>query len=327
MTAWRSPWPQWRSHWHVWHAWPASAQGLVLVAASGIITAGLSWLCDSEAWQTWWQAEDEALVWRSDIEGLQQQVLAHQSQVKALQLQAHPSGDHLPAWLMANPANPAPPWRAAWVTLAQEHGLQAPLSGELNAVWMGPLANLLAAWQRLPQSLPRHAVESFELSQLPGTPQLELKLTWVSWSDQVALSKPKPSRQKEPATPQSAKPVKVALPAPWSPEAMVMHNPFATDGLRLVLPEAARHAPSGVLRGVPLSELRWAGMLQEAGEPRALVAQAGVIRQVQLGQAMGQDFGEVVQIASDHLSIREWHANALGQWQMHTTRFPELGRP
>jgi Tfp pilus assembly protein PilP len=42
---------------------------------------------------------------------------------------------------------------------------------------------------------------------------------------------------------------------------------------------------------------------------------------------MGQDFGEVVQIASDHLLLREWHVNAVGQWQMQTIRFPDKGSP
>jgi Tfp pilus assembly protein PilP len=42
---------------------------------------------------------------------------------------------------------------------------------------------------------------------------------------------------------------------------------------------------------------------------------------------MGQDFGEVVQIAPDHVLLREWHANALGQWQLQSTRFPDKGQP
>jgi Tfp pilus assembly protein PilP len=73
--------------------------------------------------------------------------------------------------------------------------------------------------------------------------------------------------------------------------------------------------------------MAWLGMMSKTGQPQALVMQAGLIHRVQVGQAMGQDWGEVVQIASDHLLLREWHISPVGQWQAQTTRFPLATKP
>ena len=307
-SVWRSPWPQWRSHWHVLHAWPASAQALVLMLFSVCLCGAVSMLYSSDAWQAWWQAEEDAVAWQQSIQQLQTQLQAHQAQVMALQAQAHPSGLNLPAWHMQAPAMTAHYLRASWLQLAQTHGLQAPAPlDDSSAVWVGTLPQLLAAWQQLPQVLAQQAVDSFELSALPGSHLLELSVTWSPWA--------------------ATKAVKVSLPTALARDEAVLHNPFVSDGLRMALPAVAQHAAQGALRGLPLSDMRWVGMLRQHGQPKALVTHAGLIRPVSIGQAMGQDFGEVVQIAPDHLLLREWHANALGQWQVQTTRFPNQGPP
>ena len=310
-SAWRSPWPQWRSHWHVLHAWPASAQGLVLSALSLCFTALLSVVYSNEAWLAWWQAEEEAQAWQQSIQGLQTQLAQHQAQVSALQQLAHPSGLNLPAWQMPTAQQTANGLHAVWQQLAQSHGLQAPPQlDDSSSVWVGPLPHLLAAWQQLPQELAQHAVASFELTPVPGSNALELSVTWLTWSDQAV-----------------ARPLKVSLPQALVSEDAVLHNPFASEGLRQALPEAAHLAKAGELRGMPLSDMRWVGMFRQGDQAQALVAHAGLIRPVALGQTMGQDFGEVVHIAPDHLLLREWHANALGLWQQQTKRFPDQGQP
>lgn len=318
-SPWRSPWPQWRSHWHVAHAWPASAQVLVLCLFSLCFTGLVSALYSSEAWQAWWQAEEDTVAWQQSLQDLQTQVQAHQAQVRALQTQTHPSGLDLPAWQMQIPLVPAHDLRASWLQLAHTHGLQAPAQlDEGSAVWVGSLPQLLAAWQQLPQAVAQHAVHSFELSALPDSKLLQLSVTWLSWADSG-------TRVQTPTA--NAKALKVALPTPVTREASVLHNPFAFEGLRMALPDAASQGSRGGLRGVPLADVRWVGMLSQGGQAQALVAHAGLIRQLSLGQALGQDFGEVVQIAPDHVLLREWHANALGQWQLQTTRFPDKGPP
>lgn len=321
MKSWQSPWPQWRSHWHVLHAWPASAQVLVLLIFAFCCTLGLSMVYSAQAWQVWWQAEEENHTWQAQLQEVQAQVQAHQARVWALQHQAHPSGQPLPAWDTPPSTTEPQALQTTWLLLAKEHGLQVPtVLDDQTAVWVGPLPGLLAAWQALPQSLPVHAIDSFELTALPDSKLLQLSVTWSSWADQAAATK-----QAQWRTSQNRS---NALPKPLA--SGVLHNPFGLEGLRQALPDAAQALKVGSLRGVALTEMRWLGSLKLAGKEsqgQALVAHRGLIRQVQVGQAMGQDFGEVLHIAPDHLLLREWHANALGQWQQQTTRFPDRGSP
>lgn len=324
--AWRSPWPQWRSHWHVLHAWPASAQALVLVLLGLLLTAGVSALYSQEAWQSQWTAEEDAVAWQSQMAQLQPQLQAHQQMVAALQGQAHPSGLDLPAWQSVPSPGEDSSIRTHWVLLAREHGLQAPATLDENStVWVGPWSYVQAAWQRLPQSHPHHAIDAFELSVLPETGHLQLNVTWTARSATATVSQhPFPNKAGGPLRSEA---LKVSWPPPNTSTDDVLHNPFDEQGLRMVLPRSAQQAAAGALRGIPLSNLRWLGMLQQAGAAQTLVAHAGQIRQVHVGQAMGQDFGEVVLIAADHLLLREWHVNTVGQWQMQTTRFPDKGSP
>lgn len=327
-TLWRSPWPQWRSHWHVLHAWPASAQALVLIGLTACLTTLMSAVYSGEAWQSWWQAEEEAGVWQTRLEELQTQLQAHQALVAGLQRQTHPSGRPLPAWQLQPPTAEPAAMRGPWLQLAHAHGLQAPPGfSEFGAVWVGPLPNLLAAWQGLANGFPEHAIDAFELTALPETGLLQLSIGWVAWAELSPAQKSPPGLRglAHPIVPASI--LKVSLPAVAPPAGGLLHNPFGTAGLRLALPEAAQPDQAGVLRGVPLADLRWMGMWRQSGQTHALLAHAGQVRQVQLGQGMGQDFGEVVQIEPDHLLLREWHANALGQWQVQTTRFPSGGQP
>lgn len=321
MRSWQSPWPQWRSHWHVLHAWPASAQVLVLLMVAACCTVGLSLVYSAQAWQAWWQAEEETHTWQAQIQEVQTQVQAHQARVWALQHQTHPSGQPLPAWDMPPSTTGAQALRTSWLLLAKEHGLQVPtVMHDSTAVWVGPLPGLLAAVQGLPHSLPVHAIDSFELTALPDSKLLQLSVTWSSWADHAAAYKQAQWR-KGPNRPS-------ALPTAVS--SGVLHNPFGLEGLRQALPDVAQTPKAGALRGAPVSDMRWLGSLKLAGQEnqgQALVAYQGLIRQVQVGQAMGQDFGEVLHIAPDHLLLREWHANALGQWQQQTTRFPDRGSP
>jgi len=45
------------------------------------------------------------------------------------------------------------------------------------------------------------------------------------------------------------------------------------------------------------------------------------------GQALGADGGEITQINTDHLVLREWHVNQQGQWQAQFNRWPKQGTP
>ena len=94
---WQTPWPQWRSHWQVLHAWPPGAQWLLLSLLSLCMTAAGSWWWSSEAWETWWQAEEQLQQLDEEIHNHQQQVNQWRERIQQLQALPHPSGWAVPA--------------------------------------------------------------------------------------------------------------------------------------------------------------------------------------------------------------------------------------
>jgi hypothetical protein len=184
--------------------------------------------------------------------------------------------------------------------------------------------------------LPQHRLVSFELSRLdnpaaegvkqPVAPDAQQQThvgLQMAWRWTTALEKDPGLRPV--ALGASAK----GLGADDSPStgAQVLHNLFAPDGLAQVLPKLAKPNTKPGLTGNSLNDMQWMGMLSKDGQQEALVMHGGLIHALRVGHAMGQDFGEVVQIAADHVLLREWRLNAQGQWQAETTRFPSAGSP
>ena len=95
---WQTPWPQWRSHWQVLHAWPPGAQWLLLLLLSVCMTAAGSLWWSFEAWEIWWQADEQLQQLDEDINRNQQQVGQLRQRIQEIQALPHPSGWPVPAW-------------------------------------------------------------------------------------------------------------------------------------------------------------------------------------------------------------------------------------
>ncbi len=332
MSRWwgQSPWPQWRSHWHVWHAWPCLAQALVLCAASMCLTGWGSFYLSADLWRAWWQHPQAQQAMAARLETLRTQLRQQRAQIQALEALPHPSGMPWPAW-QTWPANPTSDVSAA-AQLAQQHGLQAQMVNDHQLQWRGSLPQLLAAWQQWPQRLPRQRVQAFELTRLadpapgpanPAHPWLQLDITWAPAAPLASAEglRPQPSPNSALAAPPSHPPVQSG-PQVW-------HNPFAVHGLRLALPPQAASwlAADAPGQGRALEEHAWVGMLSQPGQQRALVRTQGRVQALAVGQAWGQNWGRVVEIGSDHLVLQEWHPQARGQWQSQRVRFPGQVQP
>ena len=335
---WRSPWPQWRTHWHVWHAWPWGAQALILGVCGLCLSAAGSCLWSNDAWQAWWQADETDAELQNQLAQLHTQLRQLQTTQTSLQAQPHPSGLALPAWQALPPMDPAAQ-QAILLQLAQQHGLQLQAVSDAGGQWSGPLPHVLAAWQDLSLQLPQQRLLSFELkrldahvaARLPNTPTPANKvatspsvLLQMDWQWTTALEKTGPLRPVALGT--NLK--EVVAPGTASSGPAVLHNLFAPGGLAQVLPPVA-HKSVDIhgLQDQRLDEMQWVGMLSKEGQALALVKHGGLVHTVHPGQAMGQDWGEVVQIAADHLLLREWRINPLGQWQAQNTRFPSGAKP
>ena len=324
-----APWPQWRTHWNVWHAWPLGAQVLLLSVGSlcGVV-AGSLWV-SAEAWDQWWHAQD---IWRQtqqDMDLLQRQVQQQRERIAKLQAQPHPAGFAIPAW-QAWPDELTPDHRdvlQAWLHWGSSHGLVVQAfkteEGKASGSWTGSLPSLLAAWHGLPGAVPRMAVTGFDIQTLldppsePASPkamQLQLQMQWVVLNERQHLSE------------SASKP-----PSVWRVQSSSMvHDPFAATGLKKALPWVALPASVHDLSSwqtQSISDMRWAGMLANAHQRWALLQVQGQVQTIALGDRLGQDWGVVTGIERDHLRLREWVADAQGKWVSQARRFPAVDPP
>ena len=297
-------WPQWRSHWRVLHAWPLSAQCLLLSALALLMGLWLSWQVSGQACLTWWQAQQREEDALQQLQALQWQLDQHQQRVTALQAMRHPSGQDWPAWVSISTSNRDP----------DQQGRRD---------WSGSLPKLLAAWQTFAQQAPQSRVNAFVIStesdkkSANTPPNLNLQLHTQDDGEQAlqrfgaASAKPTPS---------------TALSVGHLPARLF--NPFdATglpQGLPILEPTVEGHAR---LPDAELSQWQWVGALRSGDKSRALLTHEGVLYTLKPGQALGGHGGEVTQVGADHVWLRQWFIDSQGQWQARSNRWPNKGAP
>jgi len=343
-----SPWPQWRTHWQVLHAWPPAAQWLLLslVSVSFTLLGSVWWSAD--AWQSWWQADEELQRVGDEISSLENQALALRLRIKELDATPHPSGLPLPAWQAWPPEPPdyEKQLLKQWLVWGGQHGLATqamPLTGTNAVTYIGSLPALLAAVYGLPQQFADLCLTGFDWQRLADTKHLQaknatdtyLQLT-LSWSRAQPVPVPSVPVKSTPARDKAAPPVSTPTPASTAPlpttssTARSLYNPFHIAALRSGLPKhIADQAPKGwpLLHNPDLSQLRWVGTLYRTGERQSLLTFNGLVYPVHVGDRLGRDWGEVVEIAADHLVLREWHTDSQGEWGAVNKRLPAGTNP
>ncbi len=344
-----SPWPQWRTHWRVWHAWPLGAQALLLSVCSLLaMFAGSVWV-SAQAWDSWWQSQDRAQQTQQDMQLLQQQVQQQRTRIANMQAMLHPAGFALPAW-QTWPDDMPPDNKQvlrAWLAWGRQHGLKVQ-AGKIEEAaasgsWTGSLPQLLAAWHGLPAAVPRMAVTAFEWRIQPDplrtqtlgkTQALQLHMHWVLLKERnrppEKASKPQAlvTPNKEGETPANLMTPNPAPSTSRTSSASLMHNPFSMAGMKKALPMVALSGATPLpWQTRPLAQMRWAGMLANDQQRQALVHCEGRVHPVLVGDHLGQDWGVVMEIGRDHLRLREWVADAQGKWVSLERRFPAGAQP
>ena len=333
-------WPQWRTHWHVLHAWPPGAQALLLVFVSLCLVVAGSWQVSSVAWQTWWDRDAQMLQWTQDLEDLQRQVNQQRALKARLEAMPHPSGMTAVAW-QSWPDHLAlnePQLLKDWLDWGQSHGLKVEAvqthAEHGEGSWRGTLPQLLAAWHGLPQALPRMRVTGFDLratNDEASASKLVLNMQWVSLKDSQpthALALKVNTQQAKTASP-SSELASQSL-EPVTAKRSFLHNPFSVSSLKAGLPlqqPLVAEQSRTLLQTRPLSQMRFAGTLSAGDKRQALIAMDGLIHKVSLGDRLGQDWGEVSRIDSDHVWLREWFADVSGTWVSRDRRFPSVEKP
>ena len=100
---------------------------------------------------------------------------------------------------------------------------------------------------------------------------------------------------------------------------------------RLVAPELLR--ARDVLEAYPRERLQYVGQIASTGETEALVkvlppvgdknnTPMVSVHRVRVGRYVGQDFGRVLAVATDHLLVRELALSPSGEWQIREVRLP-----
>ena len=319
---WDAWWPQWRSHWHVLHAWPVSAQALLLSALTLLMSLCLSWQVSGEAWLTWWQAQEREEEATLVLHKLQQQAQQHLERVAALKAMPHPTGADWPAWVALSASglqtNPFITAQALAPTGVQVQAAE----GADRQQWAGSLPSLLMAWQTLSALTPQTRVTAFVLradsavSAPKAASPLSLQLLTREDAEQTLSSKASLAKP-------SAHGFELARTAPPTP----LFNPFDMLWLAEDMPPLARASGQLKLPDAELSQWQWVGALSAPGKSSALLSFGGEIYAVAPGQALGADGGEITQVHPDHLWLREWQVNHQGHWQARLTRLPAQGSP
>lgn len=105
-------------------------------------------------------------------------------------------------------------------------------------------------------------------------------------------------------------------------------EPFGTQ--KLVAATAGPKAPNATvareqkrppehLESFPLDSMQMVGSLIRAGKPHALVKVENLLYDVKIGDHMGQNFGEIIKITENEITLREWVQDAAGEWVERTT--------
>jgi type IV pilus assembly protein PilP len=98
------------------------------------------------------------------------------------------------------------------------------------------------------------------------------------------------------------------LPDPFRPRSL--KEPTAKN-VELA-PDADRRKEA--LEAYPLDSLKFVGLLQQRSVPHALIRAEGVLHRIQVGNFMGQDYGEVIGISESELKIKERVQDGEGDW-------------
>ncbi|NQW66562.1 MAG: hypothetical protein HQ455_05060 [Burkholderiales bacterium] len=319
---WNVWWPQWRSHWRVLHAWPLSAQAVLLTVLTLLMSLGLSWQVSGPAWSTWWQAQELEAQASQTLQTLQRQVKQHQARVAALQAMPHPTGGHAPAWVALSASGLQANFSLTTQVLATTGVQVQTADGSNQQLWSGSLPSLLLAWQRLVELAPQARINAFvlkaDLAVLAPQSASPLSLTLLTREDAQQALSPGTSPGKSLAL---APQVSDAAPPP------LRFNPFDAKWLAGGLPPLARASGQLTLPEAELSQWQWLGALSTPEKSSAFMSLEGELYALTLGQALGADGGEISQVNTDHVLLREWQFNHQGQLQARFTRWPKQGTP
>lgn len=134
---------------------------------------------------------------------------------------------------------------------------------------------------------------------------------WMQETQQRAKANLKP-----PVAPEKVEPAHYTTPAPITPHAFSLYRMKAmvdTSASMINAPNLNR--PKELLENASLDKLKFVGTIGSGNNLSALISLDNqTVYTVKLGNYMGQDYGRVVKITPDEITLRETVEDAEGNW-------------
>lgn len=93
-------------------------------------------------------------------------------------------------------------------------------------------------------------------------------------------------------------------------------EPFSPYKLKLSVYPGAR-ASKGILENYDLAEMKYVGYITDKNKNKAFVDVGGTVYAVEVGTPIGKDYGKVIAISSEKISIQEHVESSEGLWIPH----------
>jgi type IV pilus assembly protein PilP len=117
-------------------------------------------------------------------------------------------------------------------------------------------------------------------------------------------------------------------PKRFQPQAYLAYDgvePFSAQKLTVGLKPQETREPNALLvaevnrrkeplEAFPLDSMAMVGSVQRRGRPFALLKVDNLLYQVKLGDYLGQNYGKIIKITEDEISLREIVQDAAGEW-------------
>jgi type IV pilus assembly protein PilP len=94
----------------------------------------------------------------------------------------------------------------------------------------------------------------------------------------------------------------------------------AASGASALQPDLARKREA--LEAFPIDNIRMIGYVVKQGKPTALLSSASTLYNTVVGNYVGQDFGKVMAISEQEITIKELVQDGAGVWTERTTKLP-----
>ncbi len=138
---------------------------------------------------------------------------------------------------------------------------------------------------------------------------------WMQQTQQNAKAKLSPPKAPDPVIP-----AQYTTPAPINPHAFNLYRMKAMDPTVSTVNAPNLNRPKELLENATLAQLKFVGTIGSGNQLSALISlDDKQVYTVNVGNYMGQDYGRIIKITPDEITLRETVEDADGNWTPRQT--------